>query len=313
MTAAEGHADPGDAPAPERWLALHLPVGDDLLLREQIVDFLLSGAVPGDPPRGVEERDEVLVAYFVPPAEGVAPFVEAVREGLLALGAEATAGALRPAWQPHEAWADHWRRGFGTRNITDRITVTPSWIPATPSPGGVVVVVDPGIAFGTSEHPTTRGCLRLLDARVAPGSRLADVGAGSGILAVTAARLGAGEVVAVELDPWACAAARENAERNGVSDRVRVVSRAVGENFLPGEPPFDGIVANIETPLLLPLLGGFAQGLVPEGWLILSGILTHEAARMTGAAAAAGLALEEEDREGEWWSGAFRVTGERGP
>lgn len=307
MTAPQAQGGAGEAPAPERWLALHLPVGENPLLREGVVDLLLSGALPGDPPRGVEEREEGLVAYFAPPADGVAPLVEAVRAGLREMGAGATAGALRPAWQPHEAWADHWRRGFATRVITERITVTPSWIPAQPAPGGIVVVVDPGIAFGTSEHPTTRGCLRLLDGRVAPGGRFADIGAGSGILAVSAALLGAREVVAVELDPWACAAARENVERNGVSDRVRVVSRAVGEDFLPGEPPFDGIVANIETPLLLPLLGGFARGLAPGGWLLLSGILAgEEAAQMRGAASRAGFTLEEEDREGEWWSGAFR-------
>jgi ribosomal protein L11 methyltransferase len=293
--------------APQRWLALHLPVGEDPLLRERVVDLLLSGDLTqGDPPRGVEERDAELVVYLAPPSGGVGPLVEGIRSGLREAGAPLVAQGLRPAWQPHEAWADHWRRGFATRAVTDRITVTPSWLPAAPAPGGVVVVVDPGMAFGTSEHPTTRGCLRLLDPRITPGARVADVGAGSGVLAVAAALLGAREVVAVELDPWACAAARENVERNEVTGRVRVISKAVDHRFLPGEAPFDGIVANIETPLLRPLLAGFAGGLVPGGWLILSGILEGEAPLMTGAAAEAGFTLEAHDLEGEWWSGAFR-------
>lgn len=294
-----------DEAPPSRWLVvtLRLPVDPDL--RERVVDGLLEGAAGEVPPRGVEERDEGLVVYLPPPPDGLEALVPRLVAGLGAAGIALDPAAIDLGWQPHEAWADRWRQGFETRRISPRITVTPRWIPAEAPEGGVVVVVEPGLAFGTAEHPTTRGCLRLLDPRIRGGERIADVGAGSGILAVAAALLGAARVLAVELDPWACNAARENAALNGVEARVEVRSRAVGPEFLPGEAPFDGLVANIEAPILHPLLTGFARGLRPGGWLILSGVLTHQAPEMVVRAAQSGFRLEAEDGEGEWWSGAF--------
>jgi ribosomal protein L11 methyltransferase len=290
---------------PDRWLVLHLPVGPDPELRERLVALLMESGWSGEAPRGVEERRDGLVVYLPPPESGVASLVERLKAELEAGGAPEVAAGVRPSWQPHEAWADHWRRGFGTRRITPRITVTPTWEPVNAARGEIVLTLDPGMAFGTAEHATTRGCLRLMDGRVQPGTRVADVGAGSGILSIAAAHLGAASVLALELDPWACTAARENAERNGVADRVRVVSRGVGPAFVEGEAAFHGIVANIETPILRPLVPGFARGLVPGGWLILSGILEPDGPGMVGTAAAAGFHLEAEDREAGWWSAAF--------
>jgi ribosomal protein L11 methyltransferase len=297
---------------PDRWLVLRIPIGPDAARRERVVDLLMNGGVEGLDPRGVEEREDGLVVYVAPPSPsegGVGPLVERLRHALRQGGEARAADGIQPGWQAHEAWAEHWRRGFGTRRITDRIVVTPSWEPVAPTPGEIVLVVDPGMAFGTSEHPTTRGCLRLLDGRVEAGTRVADVGAGSGILSMACALLGARSVLALELDPWACTAARENVERNGLVGRVTVQSRAVGTDFLPGVAPFDGIVANIEAGILRPLVPGFARGLRPGGWLILSGILDTEAAAMRAIAEAAGFRFIEEDREAEWWSAAFLGPG----
>ncbi|TVP46890.1 MAG: 50S ribosomal protein L11 methyltransferase [Gemmatimonadales bacterium] len=300
-------ADSGDR-WPDRWLVLRIPLPPEPSRRERVVDLLMEGDLQGMEPRGVEEREDGLVVYVAPPSPsegGVGALVERLRHGLRQVGETRAADGIQPGWQAHEAWAEHWRKGFGTRRITGRIVVTPSWEPVDPAPGEVVIVVDPGMAFGTSEHPTTRGCLRLLDGRVESGTRVADVGAGSGILSMACAFLGARFVLALELDPWACTAARENVDRNGLTERVRVLSRSVGADFLPGEEPFDGIVANIEAGILRPLVPGFARGLRPGGWLILSGILDSEAADMRAAAEDAGFRFIEEDREGEWWSAAF--------
>jgi ribosomal protein L11 methyltransferase len=257
-------------------------------------------------PHGVEERDDALVAYLPDPGEAAEVVARSVGERLARAVGASHPLVVETAWQPHEAWSDLWRQGFKPRRITPRLVVAPSWAPPEPGPGDVVLTLDPGMAFGTAEHPTTRGCLRLLDARIAPGDRIADIGAGSGVLSIAAALLGAERVVAVELDPWAVTAARENVEANGVGDRVEVRAGAVGPAFLPGEAPFHGIVANIEAGILLPLLPGFRGGLEPGGWLILSGILADEAGRVVEAAGALGLELEAEDREEAWWSGAFR-------
>ncbi len=175
-------------------------------------------------------------------------------------------------------------------------------------PGEILVTLDPGMAFGTAEHATTRGCLRLMDSRILPGARVVDVGTGSGILAIAAALLGAGEVLALETDEWACQVARENAILNGVEARVRVVQAEVrAEDPLPGGP-YDGVVANLQTALLLPLLARFQDSLGTGGWMILSGILGTEQAAVL-AAVRDDLLLEAEDSEDEWWTGVFRANG----
>jgi len=284
---------------PARWLVVEVGRPTDPAAAGLVVDALarLSG-------RGVEERDGVLLAYF-DRLEGALPeFTGLVRERLAG-----AAGCARldvdARWQPHEDWADLWRHGLGARRVGDRLVVSPTWAEPVLRPGDRLLTLDPGIAFGSAEHPTTRGCLRLLIERVGPGQRVADVGTGSGILAVAAALFGASRVVAVDSDPWACAAAAENARRNGVSGAVSVVEAVVGTEFLPGEAPFDGIVANLEAGPLVRRLDGFRRGTRPGAWTILGGILEEESIGVEAAAARAGFSLEATDSEGGWWSGAF--------
>jgi ribosomal protein L11 methyltransferase len=171
----------------------------------------------------------------------------------------------------------------------------------------VVVIVDPGMAFGTAEHGTTRGCLRLLDGVVEPGARLLDVGAGSGVLAIAAALLGAADVVAIEGDPLAWEALEENIEINGVEGRVRCRCALVDADDLAGYATVDGVVANIESATLIRLLPGFAGALGDGGWLILSGILGAEWPSVREAAEAAGLSFRALDEDGEWRAGLFEV------
>jgi ribosomal protein L11 methyltransferase len=142
---------------------------------------------------------------------------------------------------------------------------------------------------------------------VAAGSRIADIGCGSGILAIAAARLGAAQVVAFEFESWSCAASRENAERNEVSHIVDVREGRVDPATLVAGPTFDGIVANIESGVLRPLLDAFRGAVSSEGWIVLSGILAEEWAAMEIEIDRAGLWVEEVDREGEWVSAGLRV------
>jgi ribosomal protein L11 methyltransferase len=212
---------------------------------------------------------------------------------------------LETAWRSHEEWAETWRRGLAPRRITDRIVVRPSWSEPLAQPPAVEIVLDPGMAFGTAEHATTRGCLRLLDRTVKAGDRVLDVGSGSGILAIAAARLGAEEVIAVEADPLSCEALRENLGHNRVMDRVRCVEKMVSPDDLIRMGPVSGIVANIESGPLTMLMSGFARALPLRGWLILSGILDAEWPAMRSRAEAAGFDLVEVDAEGEWRSARF--------
>jgi ribosomal protein L11 methyltransferase len=286
---------------PIRWLQLtvRLPEVGDPASRDLIPSLLveLGGS-------GVEEVGGDLVTYL-PPPEDVEGFLAEARQFLLERSGSPTV-ELVWRWQPHEEWEVLWRRGLGPRRVTDRITVTPSWESPAPSPGEILLTLDPGMAFGTAEHATTRGCLRLMDHRVVDGARIVDVGAGSGILSIAAALLGAREVLALEMDPLACEVAVENISANGVAGTVRVVREVVGNEGAIRGHPYDGLVANLQSGLLIPLFSTFRESLSREGWLIVSGVLQEEREEVLAAGMEGGFSLEEEDREEGWWSGAFK-------
>lgn len=281
---------------PDRWLEVTIQTSLDFGLVTSLL--FKHGAT------GVEEKDTELVTYLPPPPDPSA-FVEQMRESLLALD-DSQELDMTWRWQPHEDWEILWRKGLGPRRITPRLTVIPSWEPV-PQEGGHVLVLDPGMAFGTAEHATTRGCLRALDRLVTPGDRLADVGSGSGILAIAAVQLGAEHVLAIEMDSMSCETARENLVRNGTDAQVTVLEAEVhGDRALP-EAPFDGIVANLQSHLVQPLLRSLAESLRPDGWLVVSGILTEQAGEVEGAAIDHGFLPEATDVEDGWWTAVFRL------
>ncbi|MFW6192065.1 MAG: 50S ribosomal protein L11 methyltransferase [Gemmatimonadota bacterium] len=209
-------------------------------------------------------------------------------------------------------WRRTWKRGLGPRRVGDHWLVAPSWSPVPSGDGARVLRIDPGAAFGTGEHGTTRGMLRLLEGEVAPGDRVLDVGTGSGILAVAAARLGADRVVGIEQDLRALATARRNVGRNGVEDRVRLLAARVTPAFLRllVPPPYDVLTANLSMASLVTLLPGLRAALAAEGRLLAGGVLDEERATVVRAARDAGLELVDDDRDEGWWSGRFEVGGD---
>ena len=259
----------------------------------------------------VEERDGWLVTHLPEPPNPEA-FIESVAPRLgHVMGTPVTVAF---GWCDVEDWAETWKRGLAPRRLTPRLWVSPSWESPAVGPGEVVVVVDPGMAFGTAEHGTTRGALRLLDRALVAGDRVLDVGSGSAILAVAAALLGAREVVAVEGDPIAGDYARENIERNDVRDRVRWIEAWADSGLLSTLDPVDGILANIEGAALRRLLPGFGDVLRAGGWMILSGIPGEEWDSFAENVARAGFVLEAVDADGEWRSGWFtRPAGDGAP
>jgi ribosomal protein L11 methyltransferase len=281
----------------DRWLEITIEADADPELIPPLLLELGGSAV--------EEASGAFRTYLPPPPD-LDGFLEKAR-GLLERSAPSGGARLSWRWQPQEDWETLWRRGLGPRRITHRLVVSPSWEQVAIGPGEILITLDPGMAFGTAEHATTRGCLRILDDLVEPGARVVDVGAGSGILSIAAARLGAEEVLALEMDGMSCETARENVFKNGVNDRVRVLELLVA----PEEPfpnaPFDGIIANLQSHLLEPLLPAFTENLTPDGWLVLSGILLEERQDMVDIASNHGFSLLGEDEEGGWWTGAFRL------
>jgi ribosomal protein L11 methyltransferase len=162
------------------------------------------------------------------------------------------------------------------------------------------IVIDPGMAFGTGEHATTRGVIRLLQRVVQPGDHVADLGAGSAVLAIAAAKLGASRVAAIELDHDAIGNAEENVARNDVADRVTVIEGDAA-TLLPLVAPVNVITANIISSVLLELLPVMARALATDGHAILSGILSVEREAMLGAIQA-NWRVDAEDEEDNWWS-----------
>lgn len=281
---------------PARWLVLSVACPSDELAAELAEGLIASGGA------AVQEAAGRLTSYFMPPVDPEA-FVAEVEARLQAL-APGRILDVRWAWQAQEDWAASWRRGLRPRRVGPRLIVAPSWTHPQARPGDIVIVLDPEMAFGTGEHATTRGALRLLQEAVRGGERVLDVGAGSAILSIAAARLGADEVRAVEIDADALGNAADNIVRNGVSDRVRLEHARVDAAFLGSSAPapYDIIVANVLSGMLRPLLAAFFEALVPGGFLVLGGILEEEADDMIEDAEAAGFLLRTEDLEDEWWS-----------
>lgn len=289
--------------ADRRWLEVRARAAVTPDVGALIADELVRAGA-----RGVEEGANSYVAWFDEP-EDVDAFVAELR-ATLAEGGTLPGLALDVDWQAHADWENLWKQGLGPRRVTDRIVIHPSWSPPDDiGPDDIVLSIDPGMAFGTAEHGTTRGCLRLLDGRVAAGERILDVGSGSGILALAAVGLGAGRVVAIEADELAVEALRENVAEAGRSDRIEIVGARATSEDLATRGPFDGVIANIESGLLRPLFAGFARCLEPGAWLIVSGILESEWEEVRDDLVGYGFALDSVDVDESWCSALLERQG----
>lgn len=195
-----------------------------------------------------------------------------------------------------EEWERAWRAGFLPLQI-GRLLVCPPWEVRTPGPGQVRLLLEPGMAFGTGHHPTTRLCLLWLQEVLAPGQRVLDLGTGSGILAIAAALLGAGEVLALDIDPQAVRAARHNVRLNGLQGRV-LVRR--GSLPWPQGGRFHGVLANLSARALCELAPALGQALEGGGWLLASGVLAEQRRGVEEALGRAGFPPPRVRAEGEW-------------
>lgn len=253
----------------------------------------------------------VTVRAYLPARDGAAAEA-AVAEVDEALG-HLRAFDLRPIGEletrvVHEAdWADAWKAHFPVLRIGERIVIRPTWRRHRRVPGDVVIAMDPGMAFGTGLHPTTRLCLQALEDAAARGvlgrggaadgaARVLDVGCGSGVLAIAALKLGAAEAFGVDTDPIAIEATDANARRNGVARRL---ASRVGP--LPsGRPAFDVVLANLIASLLVRIAGELRDEVRVGGTLIASGIFIDREPEVRAAIAAVGLDVTRRLGEGDW-------------
>jgi len=202
-----------------------------------------------------------------------------------------------------EDWAEEWKRFFHVLHVGERIVIRPSWEEYEARPGEVVIELDPGTAFGTGQHETTRLCLAALERYVQPGADVLDVGTGSGILAVAAALLGAGIVRGCDTDANAVAAAEANVASNGVAPAVDIREGTLGESWPWEGTPVDSaglVVANISSVALVMLMPEIAAALHPGGHFLGSGFIGAGQQTVEGAAVAAGLDVIEVLEDGDW-------------
>ena len=257
--------------------------------------------------RPIEGEYRVVVKTYLKPGRRGQTIRRQIEEGLWRLS------LLYPIPEPairavrEEDWAHAWKKFYKPMRIGERVLLVPAWEEIAARPDDIVVRLEPGMAFGTGMHPTTRLCILALEEWVQPGQPLLDVGAGSGVLSIVAAKLGARPIIATDIDTLAVDATIENAERNGIS---------LGENgiltVLRGSVPqnmasyFPLVVANILAEVLAGLFDAtygnvpLAEPLVAGGHMILSGILDEKVGIVVEAAARHGLKLVDRKQEGDW-------------
>ncbi len=246
---------------------------------------------------GFEVRDGAqppAVAGFLPVDDRLEDRLASLKDALDALagfGVEGAGTDLTLRYVEEEDWANAWKAYFKPMRVGRRLVVTPPWEDAGLAPGEIPLVIDPGMAFGTGSHPTTQLCLVALEECVRAGQSVADVGTGSGILAIAAAKLGAARVAASDIDPLAVRIARENGAVNGVS-------LGVSEALPVGA--FDVVVANILADVIIGM-GSELWGLTrPGGTLIASGIIETRGDDVQRALEAYGFQARDVCPQGEW-------------
>lgn len=196
-----------------------------------------------------------------------------------------------------EDWANNWKKYFHTQKVSDKIVIKPSWEEYTPSDEELIVDLDPGMAFGTGSHETTRMCIQMMEKYIKDGDNLADIGSGSGVLAMVGALLGAGKVIAIDNDEMAVEVSKENIEKNGLSDKIEVKSGDMAKSV---DEELDVIVANIIAEVIIILSRDVKRILKKNGYFISSGIIDEKSEEVLEEIKKNGFEIIEKKQEGLW-------------
>jgi ribosomal protein L11 methyltransferase len=253
----------------------------------------------------VDPTRPVVVRTFLHAADVTPGTIDEIRRALWHLGRLRSIGDLVVTEREEEDWANAWKAQYSVHRVGRRVLVKAPWHDYQPAPDEIVVELDPGMAFGTGLHPSTQLAMMAIEDELEPGARVLDVGTGSGVLATAAALLGASAVHGVDIEPVAVRSARDNAERNGVAEIVRIEQGSVGD----GEPflgAYDLVVANIIARILIELAPSLAKTVHPGGTLVLGGIIDVKEDTVRDAFDDVGLTLVRREESEDWVSLVYR-------
>lgn len=264
------------------WIALRITPDSN---RDGVIAALFESGS-----QGVQEDGPTVVTHF--PADAR---IAEIRDAVMQADPQAS---IALAEAPDTDYSQ-WRASVSAHQV-GALVIAPPWL-ADQQDLSKTIIVDPAMGFGTGEHPTTRGVIRLMQGVVRPGDVVADLGAGSAVLSIAAVRLGAARVAAVEIEHDSIGNAEDNLRANGVTDRVEVIE-GDATIVLPLLAPVRVVLANINPSVLITMLPMIRNALAAGGQAILSGILVEERAGIVGALEAGGWSIEREDTEDFWWS-----------
>ncbi|WEV60744.1 50S ribosomal protein L11 methyltransferase [Streptococcaceae bacterium ESL0729] len=257
----------------------------------------------------VEQSDSVTIAGYYPETTNVPEVLLEIEEkikGLSEFGIEVGEVKVSAEQLSEEDWADSWKKYYEPTRISHDLTIVPSWTDYTPvNSAEKIIRLDPGMAFGTGTHPTTKMSLFALEQILRGGERVLDVGTGSGVLSIASSLLGAGEIYAYDLDQVAVNVAQENIDLNENMTNIHVSANDLLKNI---DQEADVIVANILADILIFMTDDAYRLLKDNGYLIMSGIIESKWDMVRAAAEKAGFFLETRMQQGEWNACIFRKT-----
>lgn len=295
----------------EKWLKIEISAGTELM--DALGNFLtetgaqgvfqetLEPQSPGDFPES--QTGETIKAYF-PQDVRSEKRLAAIRkylESLMEIFTALPAPVLKTEIISDPDWGEQWKKYFKPLRVSSNIIIKPTWERYAPSSRDIVIEIDPGMAFGTGQHASTRMCIEAIEEvimkdRTVKEWKVLDVGCGTGILGITAAKLGADDVVCLDIDKKAVEIARENAAMNHVDDRIHIINK----DAMTFTEPRNMIIANLTSKLLLKLRQHLAQLLLAEGYMIISGIIEQDASDIEENFSAGQLITNKIIKEKEW-------------
>ncbi|MBI4279094.1 MAG: 50S ribosomal protein L11 methyltransferase [Armatimonadetes bacterium] len=290
---------------PPRWVEISVLTSP---FAAEAVAAILLEARTGGVVEEIPAPGQVRLRAYLPLGPATPVTIETITRRIRVLpeaGIDLGPGAIDLREMDAENWATSWRAYFKTVHIGRRLVIKPTWERYEPREGEVVVELDPGMAFGSGLHPSTRQCLQVVEAEVRGGEVVFDVGTGSGILSLAAAKLGAVRVEAADIDPIAVEVARRNAAYNAVADRVRVHEGSLLEGF---DDRADLILANISGEAAAELLPQVPPRMAPGARVVVAGMTAEGYRLVMRAAQAAGLHGTRLLREEEWRCIAFTAS-----